>query len=273
MLLGFEAGADDYDLGREAYLAGDFQKALDYWSRLANAGDPRAQFGVGTLYYEGKGVALDLSHSAQWFRKAAEQGYPPAQFNLGNAYKHGRGVALDDRQASAWWLKAAEQEFAPAQYNLGTQYYFGRGVEKNQQEALRWYRRAADNGHSRAVELIASIDADGTPDELVEQPRAETSSGVTWLMKQPADSYIIQLLATPNEDSVHKLLARHGIGSQSTVLPFLRNNEPWYAVLYGIYASRADADQAVQGLPPELRDAPPWIRAVGDVQRIAAPTQ
>ena len=129
--------ADDYQLGQAAYELGDYEQTVQLWRPLAEAGDVRAQFGLGTLYFEGHGVTSDLEQSARWFRKAAEQGFAPAQFNLGNAYKHGRGVARDDRLASAWWRHAAEQEFAPAQFNLGTKYYFGRGVEKNEQEALR----------------------------------------------------------------------------------------------------------------------------------------
>lgn len=40
---------------------------------------------------------------------AAEQGDPVAQYNLGNMYANGRGVPKDDGNALAWFRKAAEQ--------------------------------------------------------------------------------------------------------------------------------------------------------------------
>ncbi|MDX1432891.1 MAG: tetratricopeptide repeat protein, partial [Gammaproteobacteria bacterium] len=154
------AADDDYEAGKRAYLAGDYERALAIWQPLAEGGDRFAQFSLGSLYFEGSGVDKDFAASARWFRAAAEQGYAPAQFNLGNAYKHGNGVEQDDVQAAEWWRKAAEQNFAPAQFNLGTQYYFGRGVPKDEDVAISWYRRAAENGHAQAQRLF-SMSADG----------------------------------------------------------------------------------------------------------------
>ncbi|WP_406569303.1 tetratricopeptide repeat protein, partial [Aeromonas veronii] len=63
-----------------------------------------------------------------WYRKAAEQGDAMAQFNLGAMYEQGKGVAQDDKQAVAWYRKAAEQGYAMAQSNLGGMYNTGSGV-------------------------------------------------------------------------------------------------------------------------------------------------
>ena len=114
--------AEDYEQGYESYLGGNYQIALHIWRPLAEKADVRAQFGLATLYYGGQ------------------------------------GVAQNEATANHWWLLAGEQEFAPAQYNLGTQYYFGPGVSPNESTALRWYRRAADNGHAKAIEILAKSD-------------------------------------------------------------------------------------------------------------------
>ncbi len=42
-----------------------------------------------------------------WYRKAAEQGEDGAQFNLGLLYDNGRGVAQDYVQAYMWYYLAA----------------------------------------------------------------------------------------------------------------------------------------------------------------------
>ena len=104
------------------------------------------QFNLGTMYFEGHGVALNESEGVRWFRLAADQGYAPAQFNLGVAYHAGRGVAPDDTEAARWFRLAAEQGHAPAQSNLGTLYDQGQGVEQSDEDAVRWYTAAAEQG-------------------------------------------------------------------------------------------------------------------------------
>ena len=61
-----------------------------------------AQFNLGVMYADGKGVPADDQEAALWFRKAAEQGHASAQFRLGLSYANGEGVLEDDVQAYAW---------------------------------------------------------------------------------------------------------------------------------------------------------------------------
>ena len=43
-----------------------------------------------------------------WFRKAADQGVPKAQYSLGMMYEQGRGVERSDAEAMYWYQKAAD---------------------------------------------------------------------------------------------------------------------------------------------------------------------
>jgi hypothetical protein len=182
------AAEDDYEAGKRAYLAGEHAEALRIWQPLADAGNKFAQFSLGSLYFEGVGVAKNDDASAKWFQLAAEQGYAPAQFNLGNAYKHGQGVAQDDAKAADWWRKAAEQEFAPAQFNLGTQYYFGRGVPKDEDTAILWYRRAAENGHAQAQRLFSMTDVPASEAQATTPAPAAASQAETSPSPAAADA-------------------------------------------------------------------------------------
>ncbi|MFO0485271.1 MAG: tetratricopeptide repeat protein [Sphingobacteriia bacterium] len=47
--------------------------------------------------------------AAYWWKKAAEQNHVVAQYKLGLLYKEGRGVPKDEEKAHYWFLKAAEQ--------------------------------------------------------------------------------------------------------------------------------------------------------------------
>jgi TPR repeat protein len=56
------------------------------------------------------------------------QGYAKAQYNLGVMYANDKGVLKDAKQAVYWYQKAADQGQAKAQYNLGVMYANGKGV-------------------------------------------------------------------------------------------------------------------------------------------------
>jgi TPR repeat protein len=79
-------------------------------------------------------------------RKKAEQGDADAQYNLGFMYANGRGVPKDEVEAVNWYRKAAEQGNAYAQFDLGLMYDTGQGVAKDYKEAVIWYRKAAEQG-------------------------------------------------------------------------------------------------------------------------------
>ena len=94
----------------------------------AEQGDAKAQFNLGVIYYNGKGVTQDYTEAIGWFRRAAEQGPAQAQFALGLAYAQGKGVPLDYPKAIEWYRLASGQGDADAQYNLGLMYTDGLGV-------------------------------------------------------------------------------------------------------------------------------------------------
>ena len=86
-----------------------------------------------------------------WIRKAAEQGHVDAQGLLGSMYFNGRGVAQDDKQAVAWTRKAAEQGDAKAQRLLGMMYDIGVGVVQDNKLAYVWSSVSAANGDVEAA--------------------------------------------------------------------------------------------------------------------------
>jgi TPR repeat protein len=51
----------------------------------------------------------------KWWTNAAAQGMAKAQFSLGLMYEQGRGVIQDHQKALDWVHKAADQGYADAQ--------------------------------------------------------------------------------------------------------------------------------------------------------------
>ena len=142
--------AQTFEQSWAAYERKDYRTAFAGFKKLAEQGDAWAQYNLGTMYAEGKGVLSDDNLAAAWWRKAAEQGYASAQFNLGNVYGNGERVPKDEQQAVAWYRKAAEQGYAKAQFNLGQMYRNGRGVPKDDQQAAVLFREAAEQGEANA---------------------------------------------------------------------------------------------------------------------------
>jgi len=100
--------------GVRAYGRGDFETAWFRFRLLADKGEARAQFNIGQLYREGKGVPADSVLAAQWYEKAARQGHALAQYNLGYLFEVGQGVTQDVLEARRWYSAAARQNLPVA---------------------------------------------------------------------------------------------------------------------------------------------------------------
>ncbi len=186
----------DVAAGMEAFKNKDYAKAYREWKTAAEAGVAEAQFDLGVLYAQGRGVSRDLTAATKWYRKAADQGNAAAEFALGQMYSlgwgvprdeadalrwiqmandpdsdgpptdwaliEGYGVPRDQKQAAYWYELAANKGHAEAQYNLGRLYATGEGVHQDQEQALRWIRASASQGYPPAQARFGTRYATGS---------------------------------------------------------------------------------------------------------------
>lgn len=89
-------------VSQPAALAPSQPTTLQGLRKLADQGDPVAQFAVGAKYATGEEVKQDYGEAVKWFSKAAEQGHVVAQAMLGAYYMAGRGVPQDLGKAYFW---------------------------------------------------------------------------------------------------------------------------------------------------------------------------
>jgi len=82
------------------------------------------------------------SSAYQEFLQRASQGDAVAQFNLGRMYADGRGVEANDAQAFHWFQKAARQGLPDAQISLGLAYLFAKGTTQNKGRACKLFKQA-----------------------------------------------------------------------------------------------------------------------------------
>jgi hypothetical protein len=92
-----------FEDAKSAYNRGDYATAYRLIKPMAEQGHAEAQYNLGGMYAEGRGVPQDYGEAAKWFRKAAEQGHAEAQYNLGGMYFRGRGVPRDFVLAHMWF--------------------------------------------------------------------------------------------------------------------------------------------------------------------------
>ena len=76
-------------------------------------------------------TVLLAQDNAELTRQAAEQGAAEAQYNLGSMYADGRGVPKDEAEAARWYRLAADQGDASAQFMLAGMYALGQGAPKD----------------------------------------------------------------------------------------------------------------------------------------------
>ena len=103
MTLSSPVAAQDFDKGWAAYQAEDYSTAYGYWRPLADTGNPKAQFWLGLMHYNGHGLTQSYKDAIKWWELAAQKGYPAAQGGLGYMYRDGKGLLQDNVIAHMWF--------------------------------------------------------------------------------------------------------------------------------------------------------------------------
>ena len=162
------AWSGDYEPGFEAYQIADYATALAVWQPLADAGDAQSQYGLGLLYGNGFGIAMDDALALRWYGLAAQQGHSGAQCNLGVIHMNGWGVPMNEVVASRMYLMAAEQGVTEAQIALGVIYGADYSPLYNKTEAYKWFSIADRLGDLNAGSKREDLAVKLTADEAIE---------------------------------------------------------------------------------------------------------
>jgi len=113
-----------------------------------------------------------------------------------------------------------------------------------------------------APQPIAPVQsADSAAPQKSGQARAES-----WIRTQPGTHFTLQLLATASREQRDKFLLQQTHPERFATFRTRRGGATWYALAYGSYASRADADAAAAALPSDLSRLKPWVRTFASVQ-------
>ena len=135
-------------------------KEIKELHKLAKQGDVGAQFRLGWVYANGRGVAQNDQEAAYWYKQVVDNDptNAVATFSLGWMYANGRGVVKDLDKAVELYGQAAPQGDVLAQFHLGLMYLDGEGVTQNEAVALEWFRKAAAQGDQSAKAQVKRIE-------------------------------------------------------------------------------------------------------------------
>ncbi len=103
----------DLDAGVAAYEAGDYVAAVEFLQPFADQGTAEAQYRLGRLYADGKGVTKDYVEARRLIERAAGQGHPLALNALGQMFKYGWWDTEPNDIAAFQWLILAAHLGAP----------------------------------------------------------------------------------------------------------------------------------------------------------------
>lgn len=123
-----------------------------------------------------------------------------------------------------------------------------------------------DSNESDKVELeseaqdpiaeIALSEPEPAPTELVVAAKPEFEQ---WFESQSRDHYSVQLYSNSKQLAADEFQQSLDL-ADSYVYKAIVNNEVRYRVLWGSYATRAEAEQAISSLPKRILNQQPWIR-------------
>jgi DamX protein len=87
-----------------------------------------------------------------------------------------------------------------------------------------------------------------------------------WLMAQNPAHYSLQILAVSNEQAIPSYIKRHQLSNKVFYYASQRKGQPWFSLLYGVYATRGEALAALKQLPAQVQKSGGWPRKLADIQ-------
>ncbi len=147
----------------------NLEKAITYFERASEKGDPQAQGSLAECLLDGKGVPKDEKRGIDLLKSAADGGYPRAINRLGDYYRKGFLVnkevlvKRDVEKAHTLFVQAADKGDLEAYGNLGVVYLMGEGnVAKDEIKGLDYFQKGADKGNAFCMYLLAMALESGT---------------------------------------------------------------------------------------------------------------
>lgn len=164
---------DDLKKARKAYNKGDYDRAMKFFSRESEGGNPVADWYLGHMYRLGQGVPASDAMAYSYYQRVAENFDPDepdhqrlqimvdSQIWIANYIRRGvpeAGMKPDPARAARVYLRLASTYGHPeASFALGVMNLKGEGMKKNPAQGLKWLTAAARKRHPEAQAYLGDL--------------------------------------------------------------------------------------------------------------------
>jgi DamX protein len=190
-------------------------------------------------------VPKDEETAIRWYRRAAENGHVQAQ----------RLFSMTDTPANQVQASSA----APTATE---------GATVSATDSAPGGQTGSSGGAAPAAAAATTMAAAATAPSASTPAPGQQPGGDTWLMAQKATDYTLQLLATHDEKLMREYLGKYQFTEPVAYFAFQRDGKQWFAAVYGSYAEKSQAQNAIASLPGGASKNPPWIRQFGGIHKL-----
>ncbi len=122
----------------------DPERAFACFLKAAEAGSLSGMGNAAVCLLEGTGTVQDTEAGLAWMEKASSKGNGIASLKMGEFFENGTYVSKDEKKAAEYYLRGLNQKYAPAIEKMAALYEEGRGVEKNPAKAAELRKLAEE---------------------------------------------------------------------------------------------------------------------------------
>ncbi len=171
--LHFRVNGDQNQLSQEEkFLEDQLSSNIDVVKAVADAGDPIAQFIVGSHFMDGAKNAADFKRAFSYYLKSAHSGNTDAMVAVAKSYMVGRGCKQSDPEAIQWLEKALAAGYLDAGLLLGDMYWDGYGAKRDAFKAVFYYAKAVEKNNPVAIRKLASAYSTGIGVKKVDKKKS-----------------------------------------------------------------------------------------------------
>lgn len=169
-------------------------------------------------------------------------------------------------RAQLLYTQQAKNNDPVALFNLGVMTQNGMGVAADPAEAQGLFKKAARYKLIDACKLVQLFIKPAGEQRLLVVQTAQD-----WIRVQNPAYYTLQLASSTNRKLIEKYYNQNQLQGMAGYYVTRRQDEDWYALVYGAYPTAGDANAAISSLPKDLRKWSPWVRKLKDIQRLMKP--
>ncbi len=253
---------------------------FQYWlNQAAELDYAPAQYDLGLMKLHGKDMERNISEGKLWLMKASNNGYVDAQYYLGTLLLNGHILKPDKEMATDLLSAAAKQGHQAAKQSMidikimqqrektakGNDVVLSPSTPSATDEDVSINRSKILS----TVVLNESLVKEQEPVAETRQQSVEVKQAGSWLSRQDASTFTIQLLASKDQANIKRFLRSIPGAIKTHSYQYTVKGETWTGIATGIYPSRKEANLAIRTLPAALKKNKPWVRNIGSLQKLA----